>query len=105
MSSGWTLIPSPGADPLNSPPIIVFANSCVRSRDYQTCGGGDSVGWNGYYCNDGPVRHHKERTQGKLGGRPQSCPNVGATVEKNANGLTKILSKDRPCTYYNSWSW
>jgi len=103
MSSGWTVIPSPGADPQESLPIIVFANSCIRSRDYETCEGREpSRGWTGYYCNNGPDRHRKERTQGRLGRKPETCPNVDATVEKYAKGPTKVLSKN-PCSYYSWW--
>ncbi len=95
-----------GADPGEYLPVILVANKCQRSRGYETCEGREpSIGWTGYYCYNGANRHHTERTQGRIGGKPESCPNVGATVEKDDDGPTKVLSMNRPCTYYNSWSW
>ncbi len=77
------------------------ANYCEKSRGYQTCARGDSVGWNGYYCNNGPDRHHKERTDGKQWGPLGPCPHAGRAIVKSAYGPTKLLSKN-PCSYYNN---
>ena len=82
-------------------PFLPSLSTCVRSRDYQTCGRGDSAGSTGYYCNNGPIRHHKESTSGILMGQLQPCPHAGEARVKSNKGPTKVLSKD-PCSYYNN---
>jgi hypothetical protein len=87
-------------------PLVVNipVNYCVRARDSQKCGRGDSDGWNGYYCNNGPDRHHFERTDGKVGFPPEPCPNKGSTIVPYLDGPTKVLSKN-PCSHYSPGWW
>jgi hypothetical protein len=82
-------------------PFLPSLTTCVRSRDRQTCGRGDSVGSTGYYCNNGPKRHHKESTSGILVGQLQPCPHPGKTPVNSELWPTKVLSKE-PCVYYNN---
>ncbi len=84
---------------------------CERYRDSQSCIGRDgAVGWTGYYCNNGPQRHHREVTFIPLfkifgnGALSLPCPHASQTVVNLLDRPTKVLSKD-PCSDYNpGWS-
>ena len=81
--------------------VTAGVNSCVKSRDYQTCGRGDSVGWNGYYCYNGPDRHHVETTTGVQWGASVPCPHPRKIPVESQFRPTKVLSKN-PCSYYHN---
>ncbi len=80
---------------------------CRRDRSQQTCAGpyDGAVGFSGYYCNDGPKRHHGERKNPsyKKGSWWESGLNCQdrASVTFHDFYPTKILSKN-PCSYYNN---
>jgi hypothetical protein len=82
--------------------ITIRANKCILYRSYQTCAGpyDGAIGFTGYYCYNGPKRHHMERTDGKEGAPAEPCPHTGRVIVKSHFGPTKVLSKN-PCTYYN----
>ncbi len=81
---------------------------CRRDRSQQTCAGPDgAVGWTGYYCNDGPKRHHYEGKSLSLV-RRKNDPWVGgmncqepASVTFRDFYPTKVLSKN-PCSFYHN---
>jgi hypothetical protein len=102
--------PWPAQDRLEYPnqmSLIPDKAVCQRSRGYQSCSNPDgAVGWTGYYCNDGPQRHHLETTVMDLydvafnGAIRLPCPHSSKTVIIGARGPTKRLSNN-PCSYYS----
>jgi hypothetical protein len=96
---------APCARKINSPEFSGWVPTfngptCRRDRGQQECAGSDgAVGWIGYYCNDGPKRHHMEMKQFSLL-FPYDCQ-AAAPVSRHYFYATKVLSKN-PCSYYNN---
>ena len=74
---------------------------CDRTRADQSCAGPNgAAGWTGYYCQDGPVRHHLERTISSILTINNPCPHAGIRIVELNHRPTKRLSNN-PCSDYS----
>ena len=86
---------------LIGPNIIPTSTYCLRTRNDQFCAGPNgAAGWTGYYCQDGPKRHHTERTVDSVLTVHQPCPHARKEIVKLGDRPTKRLSNN-PCSDYS----